>query len=224
MQYSFVLRYTLMIGLIALLHYKDINGHGFGGLTSVIMADDKPQQIGDICCNELGNEAIVSYKFASSFCVISSIKSFGISNSNCYMKISFDACSYDDIICTPSQEFYLPQTKNWIPACSLKVGDCLLSKLNTLEAVTYIEFVKEPIEVYSIEVKDTHNFFVGRYSILTHNMVVPVALTAIAGISFGSGAVSGAATGGFFGPITLAGGMVVGGLVGFAIHKLATRG
>ena len=150
------------------------------------------------------------------------VKASAENETNCHFRIGFDNQRHHDVVCTLTQEFYMPLSGEWVSAYALKVGDTLLSQRDTLTRIIYIEFIKKPIKVYSLEVKKTHNFFVGYYSVLTHNMFLPIALGVWLGGSFGSGAAIGGATGGFFGPITFAGGIVVGGLIGIAIKVFST--
>jgi hypothetical protein len=126
--------------------------------------------------------------------------------------VSFENNHFNDITCTPSQEFYDANAQHWTPALQLCIGDELLGA-HGKHVITSIEFIKKPLKVYMLEVGHTHNFFVGRNSILTHNMPIPWALSAGLGISFGAGAAAGGTAGGCFGPITLVGGAVIGGII-----------
>lgn len=64
--------------------------------------------------------------------------------------------------------------------------------------------------------KKNHTFCVGYYRVLTHNKqlpLIPLALIARIGVAFGSGAAAGASAGSFFGPVSLAGGFTIGGVI-----------
>jgi hypothetical protein len=201
-----------------------IYGHGFSANTLVRIFNNwcRIEQI----CRSIAEEDfyITSYDVNKNFLVKNQVQSAGESESNCYIRLGFDEWFNDDIVCTPTQEFYLSTTKQWIPAYQLKVGDELLSASNPTwrgKSITHIEFVKRQLNVYSIEVKSTHTFLVGRYCIVTHNMLLP-ALTV--GLSIPFGAAAGGAAGSFLGPATFAAGIVVGGLVGIAVKKFACDG
>ena len=192
-------------------------GHGFGPNTLVKSASRGFYSIRTIC--ELYTDKkfqISSYDFKINNHRSHRVISAGISKTNCHMKLGFEKGS--DISCTPSQVFYLADQQKWINACQLKIGDLLLGKNNTVIPITHIEFIKKPLTVYSIEVKKAHTYFVGSQSILTHNMIFPLALTAGLSVAFGSGAAVGGSAGSFFGPITLVGGIVIGGLIGLGVH------
>lgn len=198
-----------------------VYGHGFGAST-MVRTTGGGCRIEQICRSLLEEENfyIASYDVHKNFLVKNQVKSAGESETNCYVRLGIDEWLDDDVICTPTQEFYLPWIKKWIPAYQLRVGDELLSACKVCRPIKHIEFVKKPLAVYSIEVEYTHTFLVGRHSILTHNMLLP-ALTAGLSIPFGAGVAAGATTGCFFGPATFAAGMIVGGLFGIAVKKLA---
>ena len=145
------------------------------------------------------------------------------SSSNCYFKIGFDLLSSHDIRCTPSQEFYLTLEKKWVPAFKLKQGDLLFSKTDGLVAINRIDFFEQPLDVYSIEVKRNHNYFVGRYGVLTHNMFVPLVFNVGTAAVFSSGAAAGGVLSGCFGPIAVIGGAALGGIIGVVIKKIVHK-
>lgn len=200
-----------------------LNAHGFAQGTLIKSSEDGWWSIEQVCrlLRKHNKQSVASYDFHANCLVNQRVKSGAESKTNCHFRIGFDDHRSHDIVCTPTQEFYIPLSHEWMPAYRLKVGDTFLSQYDTLVKITYVEFVKQPIQVYSIEVKNTHNFFVGYYSILTHNMFLPVALGVGLGGSFGSGAAAGGAAGGFFGPITFVGGIVVGGLIGIAVKMFS---
>jgi len=193
----------------------NLNAHGFAKNTLIkkIHGWKKIRQVHDDLLSK--NKQILSYDFTTGQCVRQSIKNTGISTSNCYFRIGFNESYEDNIICTPTQEFYLAESKKWTPAYNLKEGDILLSKCNKLTPINFIEFVPEEIKVYVLEIEKTHTFFVGRSSVITHNMALP-ALSASIIIPFGTCTASGMA-GGFLGPIGFVGGIAIGSIIGIAI-------
>jgi hypothetical protein len=217
-----VKRYQLFycVGILAYIFIGiDLNAHGFAQGTLIKSSEDGWWSIEQVCrlSRKHNRQSVASYDFYLGCLVNQRVKAGAESETNCYLRIGFDEYRCHDIVCTPTQEFYMSLSHEWVPAYTLKVGDMLLSQHDISTEITYIEFIKQPIKVYSIEVKNTHNFFVGHYVVLTHNLFLPVALGIGLGGSFGSGAVVGGAAGGFFSPITFAGGIVVGGLIGIAI-------
>ena len=159
----------------------------------------------------------------------------GTSNTNCYYRISFNNYKLHDIICTPSQEFYvlaglathttdpnLITNNGWQPTCSLQIGDILLCDRNTTLAadtkypgiaITDIELIKQPCQVYTLEIDQTHTYLVGPNSILTHNLALESCLLFELGIAFGEGAVAGSHIGSYFGPVTCGAGLCIGGIM-----------
>ena len=122
---------------------------------------------------------VASYDLKAAKPVNELVKKGGTSITNCFIRLGFDPecndSSQDDIVCTPIQEFYMPFTGAWASAYKLKIGDQLLSRSGKAIPVTYIEFVAKLLQIYILEIEKFHTFFVGRYSTLTHNMVLPIA-------------------------------------------------
>jgi len=131
-----------------------------------------------------------------------------------------DGIYTDAIICTPWQEFYLYDTREWVPLYALIPG-MRLTSLDGYHVLISLEQVAEEQEVYSIEVQNTHTFFAGKYGLLTHNMVLPWALSA--GFSIPFGAAAGGTTGSFFGPVTMLAGATIGTIIGAVIEIALNR-
>ena len=77
----------------------------------------------------------------------------------------------EEIITTPEHPFYSP-VKGWTAACELRVGDILVSVNGEYVIVEKIrhEILETPITVYNFEVADFHTYYVGKDSILVHNV------------------------------------------------------
>ena len=206
---------------VFLLIGSSLHGHGFGSYT-LVKTEKSWKFIEQICKRVEKNklEYIASYHGDSQdYCNVKCVKAVGEGETNCYYRIKLDEDANNDILCTPSQAFYVTNENKWIFACELKKGDKLLAQYNNLIEIVDIEFIEEPLNVYSLEVSDTHNFFVSYYSVLVHNIIFPTAIFGISG-SFGTGA----AAGSFFGPITLCGGIIIGGIIGIlANHVVGSK-
>ncbi|MBR5422698.1 MAG: toxin C-terminal domain-containing protein [Clostridia bacterium] len=77
----------------------------------------------------------------------------------------------DEIICTNEHPFYVPQ-KGWTAACELRAGDILVSvngKYVVVEQVQH-EILENPVKVYNFEVEGFHTYFVGKNSLIVHNL------------------------------------------------------
>lgn len=196
----------------ALLH-----PHGFGNSTYVNTYDNHQQKIHLLCTRSLRTKTkVASYNTHSHKYSRHAIKRCGQSKTNCYIRLMFNNDhSSNDIICTPTQEFYCTQTNEWIPAYQLHPGDELLSLGGKTQLATYVEPVKKPIVVYTIEVDHCHTFFVGRHNVLTHNMALPIAW--VTWLNIPLGVVIGG-TGSFFGPVTCGVSCVLAGAFAIAWH------
>jgi hypothetical protein len=202
------------LSLVAFLQASLLLGHGFGANTLVMLADNTWQQMSTLCYRALKKKVTVaSYDTASSFQTAAQVVRGGRSQVNCYISFGFEEQQHrHDVSCTPTQEFYNTATHQWVPAYMLKIGDKLLCAHNVTKTVASISLIKEPLPICTLEVKRTHSFFVTRHSILTHNMVIPLAFSI--GLSVPFGAAAGGAAGGFFGPITFVAGAAIGCVVG----------
>lgn len=201
--------------IITLLSFSSfIYSHGFGCFSYAKSSDKGYFLAGQI----KRNQQLFSYNGNTHEYMSSTVKTTGTSITNCYFTISFPQRK-NDITCTPTQLFYLPEFDRWVPAFQLQIEDELLTAFGDHIPITGLEFVREQLFVYSFEIKDTHTLFVGSQSVLAHNMIIPGFFMGVS-VSFGSGATSGGAMGSFFGPITLIGGVVIGGLIGIAAYNL----
>lgn len=215
------------ISLIALLQLVPLSGHGFSVDTLVLLADNGWQQINAICHRALKKKvSVASYDTISSFLTTASVIRGGKSTTNCYIRFGFEERSkdlqhHDEVVCTPAQEFYCASQRKWIPAYMLKIGDELFCANNTTKTVAYVSLINQPLDIYTVEVKRTHTFFVTQHSMLTHNMVLPIAFNIGLSIPFGASAIG--TVGSFFGPATLVIGAAAGCILG-ALVKIIYDG
>lgn len=196
-------------------------GHGFDASTFVKIDPGWAhiKQEAWYCCEE--THLVKSYDVDEQTFSHQKVLAGGYSEVPFYLKLGFDACSTSHCIsCSAIQEFYLPLTDEWLPAYKLHEGNFLLTEDDELIELTYFELVEEPLTVYAIAVENTHTYFVGRNSVLTHNMVLPLTLGFT--IPFGTG-IAGGTLGGFFGPISFAGGIAVGTLLGYVINSMRSE-
>lgn len=137
-------------------------GHGFGQKTLIQLPNQLHKTIHVLCLESLHKSTtIASYDIANSCTSTQCLKIGKKSKSNCYIKLGFST-QFDvtnDIICTPSQEFYVPAYRKWLPAYMLKSGDALLTSNLTTQHITTKEFVPKPLNIYMLEVEQTHTFF-----------------------------------------------------------------
>lgn len=168
---------------------------------------------------------IISYETKRKQKVKTSVRTTGRSVSNCYIRIrcnTLGVSEYEEILCTPIQEFYRLNDDVWIPGIQLSAGDMLKSNTHEFVTITQIELVHEPLEVYALEVRKYHNFFVGKYGLLTHNITLPWEVAIGISIPLGEAATGGAA-GGFFGPVGVVGGIIVGSILGCGLQYLENQ-
>ena len=77
----------------------------------------------------------------------------------------------EEIICTNEHPFYSP-VKGWTAACQLRAGDILVlvnGEYVVVEQVQH-ELLESPVATYNFEVQDFHTYYVGKESVLVHNL------------------------------------------------------
>lgn len=213
------LRFENVVFLICFLFFSTafpLDGHGIGGSTFVAVYSDVRHMYQIHQMRQRDDVYVCSYDVATRRSGFERVKESREHKTNCYFKIGFDGNDANGITCTPTQKFYVPIKNQWISAWQLRIGDELLTSRNSVIPISHIEFVEQPLVVYVLEVENTHIFCVSRFSIVTHNVLIPAASIGL-GVAFGSGAAAGAAAGSFFGPITLIGGFTLGGLIALGI-------
>lgn len=196
--------------------HSGLSGHGFGTHTYVHLADNSIEEIGMLCRRALDTKiSVATWDTDTRTITNAPIKRCGRSTTKSYVSIYLEHESSIEsptpIVCTPTQKFYTPSTHQWIAAHRLQPGDMLLCK-NGLKRINAIEYHAAKLAVYTLEIPVTHTFFVGWHGALTHNMVLPAALSL--GFSIPFGGATGSALGSFFGPPTLVIGAVVGSAIG----------
>jgi hypothetical protein len=209
---------TLFLLLFLTIHFI-ISGHGFGYKVLVRLPSGKHKEIYSLCLDAVRSSIdVATCNIENSSFTHQRINAGKKSNTNCFIKLSFDSTFRDDIICTPDQEFYLPQYRQWLPAYMLNPGDRLLTANLTLQNITYKEFIPKPLKICMLEIEQTHTFFVSKYSILTHNIFLPI--TACLDIAVPFGGLMAGTIGSFFGTPAITIGFAVGSLAGIAIKTL----
>ena len=79
----------------------------------------------------------------------------------------------EEIVCTSEHPFYSP-VKGWTAACQLRAGDILVlvnGEYVVVEQVQH-EILENPETTYNFEVDDFHTYYVGKESVLVHNLCV----------------------------------------------------
>jgi len=77
----------------------------------------------------------------------------------------------EEIVCTSEHPFYSP-VKGWTAACQLRAGDILVlvnGEYVVVEQVQH-EILENPETTYNFEVDDFHTYYVGKESVLVHNL------------------------------------------------------
>ncbi len=161
-----------MFVAVALFHGL-LNSHGFGGNTYVRTSTEYIESIQQIV-EQNSAQSVLSYHLNTQECHLHQILARAQSTTNCYFAINLDDYPAVDIACSPLQQFYLPEKNSWIPAHELQVGDILLTAREGSKPIVRITFVQQKLELYTLKIACPHTFFVGRYSVLTHNMNLPV--------------------------------------------------
>jgi len=87
----------------------------------------------------------------------------------------------DIIIASKHQLFYIHQEKTWKQAKDLKTGDALLKGSGEHATIKQVTTYDQPLKLFDISVKDSHNYFVSGTSVLTHNFEPFISLTLLFG-------------------------------------------
>lgn len=198
--------------LLTLILFDNSLGHGLALNTSVQMKNFSTLPIEAIVQRISQKKLYVRSFDDHRFCSRSSrIKRCGASRSNCYVSFFVtNGHESDEIICTPTQEFYFVDKQGWVKACDLAINNELLCAGGKKVTVSDVVFCDKSIDVYTLEIKKIHTFFVGKFSLLTHNVVFPMDFGVDIIPTLGS---SGGVAGSSLGPT----GVVVGALIDLAI-------
>lgn len=81
----------------------------------------------------------------------------------------FEIKSNDEVINVTSEHPFYVENKGWVKVKDLKIGDVLKSSSEMNTKITSIQLIESKIQVYNIEVKKNHNYFVSNLTILVHN-------------------------------------------------------
>jgi hypothetical protein len=216
---------TSIVAAITIFYGSPLLSHGFTGFQSIKLAN------GDVFkslvfikedTEKEEDQWILSYDFETKKCIPAKVKAATSGTTNCYMRISLDKPS-DEIFCTPTQEFYLPASQEWVPAYKLKAGDTLLGNGKEYVHVLNLELLDETRTVYLLEIEGAHNYMVGTHRVLTHNAAIPWDVTLSLWIAFGEGAAAGGTAGAWFGPVGIGVSAGIGGLLYFGWRAMYAK-
>jgi hypothetical protein len=163
-----------VLALCTFFHYSFISGHGFSGNTYVKVPPGHWESIEQLV-EHSETQSVMSYHYKNQQHHSHKILARARSTTNCYYTINLDNSPFADITCSPLQQFYLPEKNCWSPAHALEVGDVLLTEREGNLPIVRITFVEQQLDLYALKIECPHTFFVGRHSVLTHNMNLPVA-------------------------------------------------
>ena len=166
--------------------------------------------------------SVLSYNQLKKIWSYQKIKTVGFSQANCYCSIILNGDEQHPLQCSPLQLFYRVQDHRWVQAYQLRASDRLLCAHEEVVEVSDIALVHEQASVYTLEVKHTHTFVVGRYHVVAHNMLLPISAAIGCMIPFdiiGCGASAGIA----FGPIGICGGILIGSLAGCMVYACTKK-
>jgi hypothetical protein len=214
-------QYITLYFLVALTTFSALKPHGFGKHTLVKEIDDYHlAPVGQIAQNVEGGKRqyVASYDADAREWINKRVVAAGYSETNCYCRLSFDELSSRSLECTPPQLFYRVDDHQWVAAYMLRIGDLLLCNGGRTVEIASVALIEKRLTVYTLEIKDTHTFLVTEHGIVVHNMLVPVATAiglGIPAVNFGCG---GASLGAILGPVGIAGGIVIGGAIGYLVH------
>lgn len=71
---------------------------------------------------------------------------------------------------TAEHPFYIPSTEQWVSASELSKGTSLVNDSGDPVGVVSLDSYQKVAKVYNLTVRNTHNYYVGDGSVLSHNM------------------------------------------------------
>lgn len=157
--------------LFLLLFAHTLLGHGFGSSTSIVLACQSDKSISYICNHFKPKEYnVISFDRTRARECATPIILCGKSKASCYIILKLKAITHQEIVCTPTQEFYCATTSQWIPAYKIQTGTKLRCRHGTTEVID-IQLIDQYIPIYTIKIPQNHNFYVTNHAVLTYNMV-----------------------------------------------------
>ena len=124
------------ISLLMLIACNFLSGlcfaHGLGEQTLIKTPHDL-KTIETISKRVSKNKNVISYSEKKQRNVTTQVKKSVRSDTNCHVRITLyntTTAQPDEILCTPTQEFFVPATNSWVPAYNLRVGDKLKSNFH----------------------------------------------------------------------------------------------
>ncbi|MDR3550585.1 MAG: polymorphic toxin-type HINT domain-containing protein [Candidatus Babeliales bacterium] len=220
---SFYNLYFRALCIVVLTLNGIVMPHGFSSHTMIAMPHDEGLMSIDHMANykQQKKHDVASYDTRTRKFVKNCVKATSVRKSNCFFVISFKQCNASDIACTYAQQFYKVSDRTWIAAHKIEQGDVLLCRDNTFCQVASVMLINEPLEVYTIEVENTHTFLVGRQGLVTHNTVIP--MITMAGLSIPLSTGCGGTIGAPLGPVGICAGIVIGGAIGYIINSCVSK-
>lgn len=152
-----------------------VMGHGFAG--KMLVTSNRSGENIDQLSERVGSDTplILSYNIDHSCETMQRAVLGGKSTSAHMVRIHFLNYADDSVIvCMPTQTLYDSYAKRWISAAELMCGTWLLARNNREIMVSEVEWISESTPVYTVEVENTHTFFIGKQELLTHNMMMPI--------------------------------------------------
>lgn len=98
-----------------------------------------------------------------------------VDTQKCYSENIVQLLVVDEIItCHPEQPFWCVNQNNWINAEDLTANDLLLTINHECIAIDSVQIVHQETALYSLTVEPPHHLFIGKNSILAHNLAPAV--------------------------------------------------
>lgn len=169
---------------LAFLTVHNTHPHGFHADTTVHCENGRSLQPIEYIASKVKDgkrRSVVSYDVCAHKYIEKSVQMAGRSKIPYYCVLSVHGKQDERIICSPIQRFYRLSDNAWICAHELRNGDQLLCVRGGVVSVDEVQLIKEPLTVYTLQVKDTHTFLVGMHGIVAHNILLPA--VAVVGLS-----------------------------------------
>lgn len=116
------------------------------------------------------NDLVVSYDFKNATLIEDSI--VGISKKRVKKVIQLNINNHL-LEVDPDHKFYCPMIKeNWIKVKDIPLNHVVLKNASELIKINEIKEIEKEVEVYTLSIKNNHNFFISRECILVHNIAI----------------------------------------------------
>jgi hypothetical protein len=162
---------AMAMAIVAVVHQPNIAARGVGPRV-VIRTQRGTQPTREIYDNTFWHKVpFAAYDPESLVASLQELKAIAKDQADGHLHVSTDD---REVLCVlPDLRVYNFDQSGFVPLYQCAVGDVIYTNYGP-RAITLLQWQDDPLEVYELEIADHHTYFIGRYEILVHNMVVPL--------------------------------------------------